>query len=51
MERRQRVRHEQPTKEELCAVFHRLWTSQVGERSYSKRELRQMIFRLTGLEL
>ena len=54
MERRRRQRNETPTKEELRAVFHRLWTSQVGERGYSKRdwrELRQMIFRLTGLEL
>lgn len=54
MERRQQRRREMPTKEELRAVFHRIWTSQVSEHGYSKRdwrELQQMIFRLTKLEL
>lgn len=53
-ERRRRQRREQPTREEARAVFHRLWTKEVGKGDYVKRdwrELRQMIFRLTGLEL
>jgi hypothetical protein len=53
-ERRRWSRRQQPTTAELRAVFHRLWTLQVGEPGYSKRdwrELRVMIFRLTGIEL
>jgi hypothetical protein len=53
-ERRKRVRKEQPTLEELRAVFHRLWTSQVGQPKYSKRdwrELRQMMFRMFKVEV
>lgn len=54
IERRKNVRKEQPTREEVRAVFHRIWTGQVGQQGYSKRdwrELRTMIFRLTGLEV
>lgn len=53
-DRRQRVRREQPTREEVRAVFHRLWTKEVGKQDYVKRdwrELRDLIFRLTGVEL
>lgn len=53
-DRRQRVRRKQPTREEVRAVFHRLWTKEVGKQDYVKRdwrELRDMIFRLTGIEL
>lgn len=53
-ERRRQPRREQPTREEVRAVFHRLWTKEVGKPDYVKRdwrELRQMIFCLTGLEL
>lgn len=53
-DRRQRVRRKQPTREEVRAVFHRLWTKEVGKQDYVKRdwrELRDLIFRLTGVEL
>lgn len=53
-ERRKRKREEVPVVEELRAVFHRLWTSQVGQPGYVKRdwrELRTMLFRKFGVEL
>lgn len=55
MERRKRQRNNSaPTKDEARAIFHRLWTAQVGKDDYRKRdwrEFRNMVFQLTGLEL
>ena len=53
-ERRKNVRKDVPAVHELRAVFHRLWTSQVGQPGYVKRdwrELRTMVFRKFGVEL
>lgn len=54
VDRRKRVRGEQPTLFQLRAIFHRLWGSQVGKPEYNKRdwrELQQMIFRLFKAEV
>lgn len=53
-ERRRTPRKEVPTKDEVRAVFHRIWTSQVGQLGYRKRdwqELQKLIFRKCGIEL
>jgi hypothetical protein len=53
-ERRQRERGPKPTTTELRACFHRLWTSQVGERGYNKhdwQELQRLIYHRFGVEL
>lgn len=53
-ERRKNVRKDVPAVVELRAVFHRLWTSQVGQPGYVKRdwrELRTLVFRKFGVEL
>lgn len=54
-ERRTNVRDpNRPTLIELRAVFHRLWTSQVGEHGYVKRdwrELRQILFQKFKVEV
>ena len=45
---------ELPTLEDMRAVFHRIWTREVGQPNYSKRdwhELRMMIFKLFGAEV
>lgn len=54
LERRERPRQTQPTTFELRAVFHRLWSSQVGATGYNKhdwQELQHLLFRRTGLKL
>jgi hypothetical protein len=54
-ERRKHVRRpDRPTITELRAVFHRLWTAQVGQPLYSKRDWRELsaiIFRLTRIDV
>lgn len=53
-ERRKAERTDHPAIIEIRAVFHRLWSSQVGRPDYSKRdwrELRDMLFRRYKVEL
>jgi hypothetical protein len=54
-ERRQLTRDDAaPRISEVRAVFHRLWTSQVGTPTYNKKdwqELRKLIYNHTKLEL
>lgn len=54
-ERRKNTRAaEQPTLIELRAVFHRIWTTQVGKPDYSKRdwrELQRLLYRMFKVEV
>lgn len=53
-ERRRTTRKDLPAVNEIRAVFHRLWTRQVGRDEYSERdwrELRDLLFRRFNVEL